>query len=729
MLTVEDDVVMQVQDTPAIFLAEVIDHLSEVPTTDDFVPIWPPGPILRTTEAIRSARRRSDPTDNRQFGARLACVPNRTKHLLVLAALDGSEDLRVLQEATNGAAVSDLEPAERARLVTVDVSAQSVIFCHPEVYAEVLAISTSQERTQCHQLLARLLTDQPVKRAWHLAEAAIGPDEGVATLLDTMAQDAQRAGDPVGAISILLRAAKLGSRGSDRGRRLTTAAYIGTTGVGRLEGMSTLLDEACRSGGGRDSSLLAVVTSAYLLLNEDGDVETAHRMVVDALKSCDGQIGDVDGAIGAAIGALSYLGQLGARAKPWLSLEDRLMDGLDPSAWRELALLQRIAADPARATNGSLQELDRAVADLSADFDTARVLRVSQIAGLVDRLGGCREALWRVVRHSQQRNAGGQTLKALVSLSLDRIECGAWDRAVDLAEQGLRLSDDYGNGLFEWTFRYHRGIVGAARGETEVVERMALDIAQWATSRRAEAANAATQAVRGLASLSLGDFDMAYGYLSSINPSGAATKAPAIPQPLWASMDLVEAAMRTDHVEEAKSYVDAMVQACVADISPRMALLVGGSLAMVSPTNEVGENFKAALKIPGVEAWPFDLARVLLLYGEHLRRAKEITESRVVLGKALECFQNLRAQPWIARAASELRASGVSMSGPKNVDSVLTPQEQEITIMAASGMTNKEIGQHLHLSHRTVGSHLYKVFPKLGITSRMELRDALERAS
>ena len=87
------------------------------------------------------------------------------------------------------------------------------------------------------------------------------------------------------------------------------------------------------------------------------------------------------------------------------------------------------------------------------------------------------------------------------------------------------------------------------------------------------------------------------------------------------------------------------------------------------------------------------------------------------------------ARPWVAWAANELRASGRTRQQNDYASAgVLTPQEREIALMAASGMSNKQIGERLFLSHRTVGTHLYRAFPKLGIASRAALRDALTDA-
>jgi DNA-binding CsgD family transcriptional regulator len=109
-----------------------------------------------------------------------------------------------------------------------------------------------------------------------------------------------------------------------------------------------------------------------------------------------------------------------------------------------------------------------------------------------------------------------------------------------------------------------------------------------------------------------------------------------------------------------------------------------------------------------------------------LRPPRPTTGSRAQLTAALEIFERLGARPWAARAAGQLRAAGRTYprAGLRERDP-LTPQEREIAMLAAAGMSNKEIGQRLFLSHRTVGAHLYQIFPKLGIRSRAALRDAL----
>lgn len=138
-------------------------------------------------------------------------------------------------------------------------------------------------------------------------------------------------------------------------------------------------------------------------------------------------------------------------------------------------------------------------------------------------------------------------------------------------------------------------------------------------------------------------------------------------------------------------------------------------------------HFERALVAAPEELWPFERARVLLAYGEHLRRERATVESRVHLVAALALFDRLRAAPWAERARNEMKATGLSRR-PADVSQVqLTPQELQIATLAASGLTNKAIGERLHLSARTVSGHLYNVFPKLGVTARAGLRDALTK--
>lgn len=124
--------------------------------------------------------------------------------------------------------------------------------------------------------------------------------------------------------------------------------------------------------------------------------------------------------------------------------------------------------------------------------------------------------------------------------------------------------------------------------------------------------------------------------------------------------------------------------------------------------------------------WPFEYARLQMAFGAWLRRQRRITESRPYLRAARDAFGALGVDPWAGKARVELRASRERIAEPSKAPrQPLSSQELQIAQMAASGLSNREIADRLFLSHRTVGAHLYRVYPKLGIASRSELARAL----
>jgi DNA-binding CsgD family transcriptional regulator len=127
-----------------------------------------------------------------------------------------------------------------------------------------------------------------------------------------------------------------------------------------------------------------------------------------------------------------------------------------------------------------------------------------------------------------------------------------------------------------------------------------------------------------------------------------------------------------------------------------------------------------------LSSYPFLRARTLFSFGRWLRRQRRSSDSRGPLREAIELFDGLGAIRWSERARQELRATGEKI-GPRTPDARdrLTAQELQIAQLAAEGLSNREIGERLFLSHRTIGSHLYRIFPKLGITARAQLREAL----
>ena len=660
------------------------------------------------------------------FAKRVSELPPASRRLLLAAALDGSGDLRVLEAALAPEQLdrNDLLTAERARLVHVDASTRRLAFQHPLIRSSVVQLSSAAEMRAAHAALAQALAEQPERRAWHLAEAAAQPDEEVAGLLERAAYQILGRGDTVGAVTALARAADLSPGGPDRARRLAEAAYVGADVTGDLASVPQLLAEARRADPAHRGSLQAAAAAAFLLLNSDGDVDTAHRLLVGAIESAGRSHAPDDRALTEALHILLTVCWFGGgRGELWQPFQEG-MSLLGPSAPMLLTLCASIFADPARTTADALAELDRLIGEIDAESDPARIVRTGMAAFFVDRMSACREAHWRVVRDGRAGGAMTSAINALIHLSLDDFLTGRWDEAQELAEEGLELCQAHGYRTLAWPQRYALALLAAARGDNDAAIAFTDEMTHWAVPRRAGAVALYASHARALAALGRGDFEQAYQHTVAVHPAGVLPSH--VPLALWTAMDAVDAAVRTGRHDEAAVRVATMREANIAAISPRLAFIAAGSAAIAATERDALRLFDEALALPDVASWPFDLARVQLAYGERLRRARATSESRSHLSAALETFERLGAAPWAARAAGELGATGRTRSRELSDGAAsLTPQEREIAMLVATGLTNKEVGARLFLSHRTVGAHLARVFRKLDIASRAALRDAL----
>lgn len=192
-------------------------------------------------------------------------------------------------------------------------------------------------------------------------------------------------------------------------------------------------------------------------------------------------------------------------------------------------------------------------------------------------------------------------------------------------------------------------------------------------------------------------------------------------------IDFVECCVRLGRLDDGLVYLDGVRAAKPNFWSTRHAALMLAAEAVLAD-NDNDALFELALGDLRKVGWSFDLPRVALAYGEWLRRNHRILDSRRQLTHAVDLFNRLGAEPWTRRAEEELRAAGIAQRDSTGFTfAELTGQEHRIASMAASGLTNKEIGQELYLSARTVSGHLYRAFPKLQITKRSALRDALIR--
>ena len=655
------------------------------------------------------------------FEGRIKCLPSRTRRVLLLAALSGAGELQVLQALLGETRLlDDLAAAERDRLIFVDDVRQRVSFRHPLIRSCVVELATGGERSQAHLALARVLLNQPDRHAWHLAEASVEPDEWVAQLLDQVAHRMLSRGDVTGAVTAFTRAASLSRIPANRARRVAEAAYRGAHS-GELETVSQLLAVARQADPGFTGSLRDASAAAFLILSDRGDVFTAHQLLVAAVRSHPNPCDAEDNSLIEALHTLFMICVFAGVAELWQPFHDAV-SGLAPHAPADLMLRHAVCADPARVTTSALAHLDCLVADLRRETDLIKIIRTSHCARFVDRLNLCREPLWRIVRDPAA--SGIIKANALRDLCLDDFSAGQWEDAERLADEGIKLTGGQDPRPLISHFRYVLALLAAVRGDEDVNRALCNELTSWAAPRRALGIQRCSLHARALAAIGRGHYEDAFRLAAAVSPPGEF--ASHISDALFICLDLVEAAVRTNRRKEAHAHVAAMRQERIAALSPRLALLVAGSAALVAPDHVAGEHFEKALALRGTDRWPFDRARVQLAYGEHLRRNGAASGSRAHLSEALGVFQRLGARPWANRAGNELRATGqlrVNHHSPQA--GALTPQEQTIAALAASGMSNKQIAERLYLSHRTVENHLHRVFPKLGITSRAGLRDAL----
>ncbi|GAA1881229.1 ATP-binding protein [Asanoa iriomotensis] len=653
------------------------------------------------------------------FASRIADLPEATRRLLLLATFESTGDVGVLRAAA-GDELDDLAPAERLRLVRVDDAAARIAFRHPLIRSAIVALSTHEERRRAHIALAEALRGDHERRAWHLAAAAVGPDESVARLLEEAAHRVMLRGDALAAIAALVRAGELSETSADRGRRLAEAAYVGAEASGITDDARSLLVDARRAAPDA-GSLHAANAAAFLMLNGEGDVDTAHRLLVGAIETGDHGYRADEPALVEAMHTLLLLSWYGSAPEYWQPFY-RALDRMRPAPPDVLALASRTFADPVRTAVAAKPSAEAILRTLPDEADPTRIMRIGTASVYLDRLADSREPSWRLVVHGREGGPPRRHLGALMHLCLDDFLTGRWDEAEELAYEGQRVSDTNGFPFFAWYFRYNRAIVAAGRGRFDEAYALADEITHWALPRGVAAAALFAHHPRALAALGQGDYGAAFAHAAAMSPPGVL--ASHVPHCTWVMFDLVEAAVRIGRLADARAHVEAMRTAGVAGLSTRMALIQAGADLLVDDQGAADR-----LEALPAERWLFDISRIRLVYGERLRRSGATTRARDQLLAARDGFAAMGAAPWLERTDTELRAAGHRVPDAAAGDlSTLTAQELRIAQLAAGGLTNKQIGERLFLSHRTVGAHLYRIFPKLGVASRAGLRDALSRS-
>jgi DNA-binding CsgD family transcriptional regulator len=670
----------------------------------------------------------------RLYGTRIAALSEAMREELLMGALDGAGAAGTALARTGPSTgpgaryrMRDADEAVAAGLLEIEPATGDFAFRHPLVRSAVVQMATPNQRRAAHRALAHLHREHLERRATHLAAATVDPDEDVADILEAAAESATRRGGALAAVAWLTRAAELSVEHTGRSRRLADAAFV--AGHAARLGQAHRLVQYGLAPGSTDSPA-SVLASAYQALYQDGDVLSTHRQVASAIERHRdaGPVGtgpaEADEVLTRLVNLLLAISQYAGDRTAWERTRSLLRD-LGDLVTERSQLYADAWSDVVRHGQGCAEVVEQAAAKLAGQ-EPWEVTRLAVAAYHLDILSRFRPHLRGIVDRELETGAVASGMVMLHLIMLDQMAVGEWDGAEETGRRVLALAVEHGHELFATQSRAYLAQLAALRGQVIAARDLQAEVDAWARPRGLGFLTQLADSAGATAALSTGDYETAYLYAIGITQPGEFR--PYAYQASRTLLDLVEAARHTGRAGHARQHALAAREAGLPDISPRLALLTYGALAMTADTDrEAAEMFALAEAHPDAARFPFELARIRLAHGTRVRHVEGRAAARRYLVPAAEAFERLGAAGWIERARAELRATGaVPRASMLNLAS-LTWQERRIADLAASGLTNKEIGKRMHLSPRTVSSHLYRIFPKLGITTRAALRDALSR--
>jgi len=647
------------------------------------------------------------------FGDRTAGLDADVRADLLRAALDGSTTSTV--SANRSRYTIQLgDPAAAVGLLVVDPLGHYV-FRHPLVPAAVIHQSTPRERREAHHYLATLYEDVLFRRATHLAAAATKPDQDVADLLGEAAQLSLRLGGIPAAIGWLRQAAELSTDPKRRTGLLAEAVFV-TTRAGRITEARQLLGNV---EGDATQFALAVLADCYQAVHADGEVLSTHRRLLEALTRVDELDEQV---VNRLVNLLLYV--------TGYADDDHVHEltnaGIAKVKSRVIpaVLLYHTGVDDIASTANTIRSTLGGYAAFLSEVPARYVLMMSYPAYCTDAMAEFRAPLRTAFT---QVSAYGASLDAIEGgrvVLLDLMATGNWDHAEQIGAQCLEMATGvHGSELMRQTLLADLGMLAACRGDLETARRNATEVTAWSQPRGMNMLLCAAHRIAVRVAIAEGDYEAAYEAAIRINPPGHFPRKNI--QVGDRMLDMVEALIHTERLADARAHVAEAMRLNLDEVSPRVAALTLAMRAMTAPAAEADGLYQSALDHPGIAEFPFEHARIALAQGMWLRRNKRHTEARAVLESAAENFDRLGARPWAQRAGAELRAAGATVKPTLGETIVLSAQERRIAELAAAGRTSREIAAHVHLSPRTVDSHLTGAFRKLGVTRRAALSQAL----
>ena len=657
------------------------------------------------------------------IAAQLDSLPGGARKALLLAAVADNGDLTSAAGDVPGLNDSTLAPAEQLGLVKVDQT--GVQFSHPLVRSAVYHAADPAERAAAHSQIAAGLDRYPDRQAWHLAAAAPGPDTRVAAMLEDTATHAQRRGGAAAAAAAMERAAELSPDQADKARRLVDAASMAHA----TSQADWVLDLANRA--------MTLTSDPEMRLQAHREVGWAltwssqHAAALAALIAVAEEAADLDPWSGWAAlsnaGAVAY--QSGARsgvlavreaAEALMSVSARV----DGKALEAVRLWVATSTGPYRDSADVAARLKR----LSAtSLDLSYLSVAGAAAWLADQTGLAVDMLRETRRRIQEPGVRGASGSALSALGWASLDAGRWDYALAVADEAADLAAAYRMSMVAASSDLIAATILALRGEAADARDRAGDVLRDDTERSASVEARARHAL-GLAATAEGKHSAAFAELRGLFADDGAPLHYHVSY--LAVADVAAAAALAGRRQEGQRILrDGLGQLDGAP-TPRLEQLLARAGGLLAEPDRAEACFDNGLSDPAGDQWPFERAQLSLDYGEWLRRRRRVNEAKPLLTAAFDTFRHLQARPWAQRAGAELRACGVAVSEPaaRSALSELTPQQRRIIYLAGKGLSNREIGARLFLSPRTIGSYLYRSYPKLGITGRHQLRDVIAEA-
>lgn len=657
------------------------------------------------------------------FLRRIGSLPGATQRLLLAAAAEPVGDVSLLRRAAErlDIGVDAAAAAEAAGLIEFGAR---VRFRHPLVRSAAYRAADPGERRDVHRALAAATDPEsdPDRRAWHRAHAAVEPDEAVAGELERSAARAQARGGIAAAAAFLRRATGLTPDPARRGARAVAAA------------------QAAFDAGDPDAALELLAAAELGPLDElrrgrlariRGQVVFARRRGGDALPlllDAAGRLELLDGgqareAYLEAVGAAVFAGRLGGRGGVPEVAEAARAAPRGPHPPRAVdALFDGLATRFAEGYVGGAQLMKHALREFRRDAgrDGDDVMRwlwlVWPAAGDLWDDETWHELATHAVRTARETGALNFLPLALAYRAAVHVHAGEFDQAAALIQESDAITAATGNSPLE----YASLLLVAWRGEDARAAALIQDRARWASTWGEGRAI-------GLGDLLSAVLHNGFGqYQAALARAELACEHEDLGVFGFALVELVEAGARGGAPDAAAATLRRLEERATASGTEWALGLLARSRALLSEGPAADLLYREAIERLGRTRIAVHLARAHLVYGEWLRREDRRLDAREQLRTAHEMLHRFGADAFAERARRELLATGESVRRlTVEAREVLTAQEAQIARLAGDGRTNPEIGAELFISPRTVEWHLRKVFTKLGVNSRNELRGAL----